>query len=139
MPQDKEKPEEEINPKTKGAGRLLSRPFYKDGLSTLVKPFINFGSDQRTLPRRQVVFRPKSVGEIKKHLKPPLCNVSAVIYFTENDDMPFLLDSTGGISAGAEYRLSRGWEPTRDKLHRFIIVTMEEYVDKTPADETDTE
>lgn len=75
------------------------------------------------MPGRQIIFKPKSTREVKKYLKPPLSQTSAVIYFTE-DHKPFLLGPDGsGISTQAGFKLGEDWKLTEDKLSRILIIT----------------
>jgi hypothetical protein len=74
---------------------------------------------------RQIILKPKSVRELRKYLKPPLSEVSAVIYFYGNGYRPFLLDQSGGISSGAEYRLRDDFKIKSDMLDRIVVVTVE--------------
>jgi hypothetical protein len=77
--------------------------------------------------KKQIIMKPKSVRELKKYLKPPLSEMSAVVYFTEKNNKPFLLDREGGISAKGEYRLPRNWKPSDEKLDRIFIITVEDH------------
>ena len=75
--------------------------------------------------RRQVIFQPKSMREVRKYLKEPLARNSAVIYFTGKDRRPFLLGSKGGISSHAEFKLAGKWKLSSDKLGRIYIIVDE--------------
>jgi hypothetical protein len=83
--------------------------------------------------RRQIVIKPRSVRQVKRYLKEPLSLCSAVIYFSEKDDTPYLLDPEGGISSGGRFRLTENWQLSADRLERIVIVTSE----ACPADEVD--
>lgn len=78
-------------------------------------------------PKRQVVFKPRTVREVKRFLKDPLAKSSAVIYFADGDSKPFLLGPPGaGISSGAEFKLKKKWKLRKDKLPRIFIITNED-------------
>lgn len=84
------------------------------------------------MPLKRTVILPKSTGQVKKHLKPPLSSKSAVVYFTRKDGMPFLLDSSGGgYSPMSEFRLKENWKLSKDKLDRIVIITVEEFAEET--------
>lgn len=75
---------------------------------------------------RKVIIKPASTGQVKRYLKEPLSRRSAVIYFTEKDHRPFILDAEGGgISAGGDFRLASGWKLTREKLGRIFVIAAE--------------
>ncbi len=94
------------------------------------------GKNGGTPSRRKVIFRPRSKREVLRYLRKPLADTSAVIYFTEADRKPFLLDGDGGgIAAGGAFRLSDRWKLTRDKLERIYIIAAEEDYPETRAGE----
>lgn len=82
---------------------------------------------------RKVIIKPISKRQVKRFLKEPLSHRSAVIYFTEKDHKPFLLDAEGGgISAGGDFRLTKKWKLTKEKLDRIFVIAAEDDVDETP-------
>jgi hypothetical protein len=84
------------------------------------------------VPFKRTIILPNSTRQVKKHLKPPLSNKSAVVYFTRNGGMPFLLDSSGGgYSPMYEFRLKKDWRLSKDKLKRIVIITVEEFAEET--------
>ena len=71
-------------------------------------------------------------------MKKSLAKTSAVVYFTEKDHKPFLLSpGGGGLSANGDFRLTKKWKLTKDKLDRIFIITTEE--DSLPEEENDGE
>lgn len=83
----------------------------------------NSAGPERT---RKVIIKPASKRQVRRFLKEPLSRTSAVIYFTEKDRRPFLLGPDGGgISAGGEFRLTKKWRLTKDKLDRIFIIAAE--------------
>lgn len=76
---------------------------------------------------RKVITKPASKRQVRRFLKEPLSKTSAVVYFTEKDQRPFLLGPDGGgVSAGAEFKLSDKWKLTKKKLDRIFIIASEE-------------
>ncbi len=90
---------------------------------------------------RKVIIKPVSKRQVKRFLKKPLAQTSAVVYFTEKDHKPFLLSPDGGgISVSGEFRLTKKWKLTKDKLDRIFIITAEEdSLEEEALDEEDEE
>lgn len=80
------------------------------------------------MPDRLTIIKPKTTKEVVKYLKPPLSKTSAVLYFAEKDNRPFILDAEGGLSSKAEYRLSKPFEALGARIDRITILTMESNV-----------
>jgi hypothetical protein len=76
---------------------------------------------------RKVIIKPVSTRQVRRFLREPLSQRAAVIYFTERDHRPFILDGEGGgISAGGDFRLTNSWKLTKEKLGRIFVITAEE-------------
>jgi hypothetical protein len=95
----------------------------------------NNSKDGQTGPRtRKVIIKPVSKRQVRRFLKKPLAKTSAVVYFTEKDHKPFILSpSGGGLSANGDFRLTKKWKLTKDKLDRIFIIATEE--DSLPEEE----
>jgi hypothetical protein len=80
-------------------------------------------------PSRKLIIKAKSKRQVRRYLKNPLAKTSAVIYFTGNDQRPFILSPKGGgISSGGEFKLTKKWKLSKDKLDRIFIIASEEDV-----------
>jgi hypothetical protein len=88
----------------------------------------NKSKDGQERPKtRKVIIKPVSKRQVKRFLKKPFAQTSAVVYFTEKDQKPFLLSPEGGgISASGEFKLTKKWKLTKDKLDRIFIIAAEE-------------
>ena len=85
---------------------------------------------------RKVMMKASSVRQVKRYLKSPFSDRSAVIYFTEKERRPFILTNRGGISADGRYGLLKGWKLTKDKLDRiFIVAAVEDTTKEAEKDE----
>lgn len=88
---------------------------------------------------RKVIIKPVSTRQVKRFLKKPLSQTSAVIYFAEKDSRPFLLGPDGGgVSAGGQFGLSENWKLTKDKLDRIFIIASEKDVAEDMPNESES-
>jgi hypothetical protein len=95
----------------------------------------NNSKNGQTGPKtRKVIIKPVSKRQVKRFLKKSLAKTSAVVYFTEKDQKPFLLSpGGGGLSVSGDFKLTKKWKLTKDKLDRIFIITAEE--DSLPEEE----
>jgi hypothetical protein len=75
---------------------------------------------------RKVIIKARSKRQVRRYLKNPLADRAAVIYFTEKDQRPFILSpGGGGISASGEFKLTKKWKLSKEKLDRIFIIASE--------------
>jgi|GEM_PF-2914389 len=85
---------------------------------------------------QKVMMKASSMRQVKRYLKKPLSERSAVIYFTEKERKPFILNNGGGLSADGRHGLLKRWKLTRDKLDRiFIVAAIEDTTKEAEKDE----